>query len=62
MIKYEDIKVGDKLVVDAGFTCLNPGVHVVEKDEDGLFIKCICGHHYLDGQIGSEGQLIGLSK
>lgn len=51
------VKAGDVLEADDGFTCLDEGDRLtVEKDDDGsLFVRCSEGHHNLDGQI--EGVL-----
>lgn len=76
--KLDDLKPGDKLVADGGFTCLKAGeVVTVEKDGDGLFVRC-CAHddgdyghpvndsrneqHYLDGQEGEGGECVGLFR
>jgi len=61
-MKLADIKTGDRVVVDAGFTCMRPGVHAVERDDGGLFIPCDHGKHYLDGQEDEPGaDLVGVS-
>lgn len=62
-MKLADIKQGDVVVTDAGFTCMRHGRHTVERDARGLFIRCDDGQHYLDGQEDHEGaDLVGLSK
>ncbi|MDE4297145.1 hypothetical protein PXK56_18330 [Phaeobacter gallaeciensis] len=62
-MKLTDLKPGMIVVTDNGFTCVKAGEHVVQADEDGdLFIECCDGNHLLDGQIGKDGELIGLSK
>lgn len=63
-LKLKDVKAGDRIVVDGGFTCIKGGT-VVElyPDEDGhLCFKCRKGDHGLAGQIGGGGQLIGLAR
>ena len=61
------LKSGDVVQVDEGFTCLSPAeVCEVHEDEDGLFVYCggpqdteaarprarkRCERHYLDGQL-----------
>lgn len=49
--KLSDLKPGDKLVADGGFTCLREGeVVMVRADEKGdLFVLC-CAHD--DGDFG----------
>jgi len=60
-MKISEFKVGDMVVADAGFTCLDPGEHRIEEDHVGLYIRCQCGHHYLDGQVNGSGHIIGIS-
>lgn len=68
-MKLIDVKVGDKLVADGGFTCLRKGqVSVVARADKGeLFIPCDDGMHCLDGQLehhgerGHDDELVGLS-
>lgn len=60
-MNINDLKVGDKVVTDAGFTCLDADVVCeVQEDEDGLFIECAEGKHHLHGQAGSDGEIVGL--
>jgi hypothetical protein len=73
-----ELKPGNKLVADGGFTCLREGeVVTVEQDADGLFVRC-CAHddgdygkpvsdardekHYLDGQAGDNDECVGLFR
>ncbi len=66
--KVSEVKAGDLLVTDNGFTCIKAGKQVkVEQAEDGLYFKCAHGRHYLSGQIDdlegmSEEHYIGLTK
>jgi hypothetical protein len=39
-VKLADIKAGDYMCTDGGFTCMKPGLHLVEADQNGLFLKC----------------------
>lgn len=57
-----DVKPGMKLKADGGFTCIKRGaVLTVEFDEQGLpFVPCKRGGHWLAGQVGEGGELIGL--
>lgn len=60
-MRYQDLEVGSVIDVDAGFDCVRPGAHVVQKSEDGaLYISCTHGKHFLDGQIGGDGYLVGI--
>lgn len=70
------VKAGDKLKCDDGFTCLADGEivevctyhgHMPNHDEDylklpiaRLYIPCTEGEHFIDGQIGDDGELVGL--
>jgi hypothetical protein len=59
----DEVKPGDFLITDGGFTCLPEGsVREVEADARGnLFIRCAEGEHGLEGQVDNEqGRLIGL--
>lgn len=59
--KIDDVRVGTKLQSDDALTCLNMNaIHIVECDENGLFIICHDGRHYLDGQIDGD-EYIGLT-
>lgn len=59
-MKLRDLKAGDSVFADGGFTCLRGGFHFVEADGDGLFIQCDDGKHYLVGQENENGELVGL--
>ena len=61
-MKLSEVKVGDILVADDGFTCLSANEHCEVKEADGLYIYCKQGRHYLDGQTCPHGYLIGLTK
>jgi hypothetical protein len=60
--RLDDLKAGDTLFADDGFTCMQAGVKTVREDEDGLYIPCADGSHYLDGQLREDGTLAGLVK
>lgn len=65
MLRLEDVKDGDVLIADAGFTCLpDGGARTVHEDNDGhLYVSCAEGRHYLNGQISSDGRhLVGLER
>jgi hypothetical protein len=61
--KLSDLKKGDKIEVDGGFECMF-GIKEIDEDEDGLFVPCSHGKHYLDGQLdfGGGDILIGIRK
>lgn len=70
-VRIRDVKPGDRLRADGGFTCIPDGaVRTVSRDAAGeLFIRCKgpdgegkCGHrHHLEGQR-DRGRYIGLEK
>ena len=72
--KIDDLKAGDRLVADDGFTCIRPGcVCEVRYDgdeayrdksrESGLYVMCKDGRHYLAGQVEDEtGAVIGFTR
>jgi len=64
-MKLQDVKAGDKLIADAGFSCMPEGPAIVEVDPKGqLYIRCQNGCHYLDSMTDfTDGvTLVGLSR
>jgi hypothetical protein len=62
-MKLADLKIGDTVHTDDGFTCMTEGPHTVQGDDSGLFLKCNDGNHYLEGQEDDEtGELVGISS
>ena len=64
-VKAKDVKLGDMLIADDGFPCLNEGqvVEVKAEHEDGaLYVECNedC-RHYINGEL-SQGRFIGFTK
>lgn len=62
--KLSELKPGDQLEADDGFTCLRDGDRMtVTKDHDGsLYVPCADGGHNLDGQADDGEHLIGLYR
>lgn len=60
-VKANEVNKGDIVRVDYGFTCMSDGEKVVKQDETGLFLNCLDGKHYLDGQL-ENGEYIGIYK
>ena len=59
--KLTDLKAGDKLKADGGFTCLSAArIAEVKEDAGGLYVECTEGRHGLDGQEGKNGECVGL--
>ena len=63
--RQSEVKVGDYLETDAGFTCVDAGsVLQVRESEGRLYIPCRCGQHSLEGQLGytraTKGAYVGL--
>lgn len=61
-MKLDELRVGDTVITDGGFTCMKAGPRKVHRDSDGLYIRCRDGRHYLDGQEDEAGELVGLSR
>jgi hypothetical protein len=63
-MKMTDLKVGDVVVADGGFGCLEDGqrCEVKANAKGELYVECDHGNHYLEGQKDFHGELIGLTK
>lgn len=62
-MKYGDLVAGKTVEVDAGFTCMGSGKHIVQQNSAGEFyLRCAKGDHMLDGQIDEDGELIGIIR
>lgn len=64
--RLDRLKPGDRVMVDGGFTCMEPWsrhrAHVDPVDKR-LYIFCRSGQHYLDGQLNRQGvSLVGVYK
>jgi len=58
--RLSQLRPGDTVEIDDGFRCMTAGRHVVEADEDGLFLPCDDGRHYLAGQADAGEHCIGI--
>jgi len=55
IIPKTEMKLGDRLVADGGFTCLQEGeICEVKQEDDELYVECEAGKHFLDGQLNDE--------
>ena len=60
-MKLEEVKVGDKLVADSGFSCIDEGsVLTVMQALGEKYVSCRFGNHYLVAEC--NGDLVGFSK
>lgn len=61
-MKLSDLKPGDTVQVDDGFTCMIASLRVVQDDKHGgLYVPCNDGNHLLDGQRREDGELVGIT-
>ena len=64
--KASQLKAGDEVQIDDGFTCLRANsTHIVfsGNDPDALYIRCDEGIHWLGGQLAADGEtLIGVYR
>lgn len=59
--KLGDLKVGDKVETDDGFTCMRGRTHTVRVDSEGsLFIPCRHREHHLIGQADDGEHCVGV--
>jgi len=65
-VKLSELSPGDHVIADATVPCVGEGTHTVfevECDgEPGLAIRCSGGWHFLDGQLGAGGYLVGFTR
>lgn len=64
IIKETEIREGDNLIADGGFSCMKEKTKsIVKKDENNeLYVDCADGTHYLSGQRDGKGSIIGFYK
>jgi len=61
-VKFSDLKDGDVVFSDGEDHCLPRGYMTVFTGKSGLYVICTGGSHYLDGNIGPDGFLIGFTR
>lgn len=59
MVKLEDLKPADWILLDNGFICVPEGVYEVKSMDGRLYFDCSLGEHYLDG-CEECGTLVGV--
>jgi len=60
-LKLDEVKAGDVVVLDGGFSCRAAGPARVFTTADGRpFVACRHGRHLLDGQQEEDGMLVGV--
>jgi hypothetical protein len=58
--KFIDLRPGDRLTDFFAWGCVpQHAVRVIRACDDGLFVKCREGRHFLDGQTEDDGNLVG---
>ena len=65
VIPVKQVKAGDILVADGGFTCLRYGEECEVKMDRGrgLYVDCAMDKHYLDGQLSDDlTEFVGFLK
>ncbi len=71
--KAGNVKEGDVLIADGGFTCIREGhrckvlndAEIAAKHKwpgSGLYVTCKAGKHFLDGQLDDGAEYIGFTK
>ena len=60
--KLSDLKKGDPIELDDGFTCLFVQQTPVFEQETGLYFPCNHGMHFLKGQDDGDGYCVGVYK
>lgn len=61
--KLSELKEGDKIELDSGFTCHAAGPIEVRADPKGdLYFPCKEGRHMLDGQADDGEHLVGVYR
>lgn len=71
-MRLQDVKEGDQVIADGGFTCLKDGAVLTVKTHPTigaalgpghqLYVECDAGGHFLDGQTDDDGEIIGFAK
>jgi hypothetical protein len=62
--KIHELKEGDAVILDYGFTCHGPGQVTIKKNDQGLlYFDCADGQHHLIGQLAEDMvHLVGIYR
>jgi hypothetical protein len=63
-LRIDEVAVGDVVRGFLNWGCVPANAaRVVQRAANGdLFVRCQEGRHYLDGQVGDDGCLVGIRK
>ena len=62
-MKLDELEPGDRVKGFRDWGCVPAlAVRTVRACEGGLFVKCTHGRHFLDGQVGDDGHLVGMER
>lgn len=61
-LSFMDVRIGDTLRAEAGFTCLAEGQEVVVQGSwEGVWVECSEGEHFLRHNTDAHMDLIGFT-
>jgi len=58
--KLSQLRAGEQVLLDKGFTCNCGGLTTIYEDTKGLYFNCDDGHHYLSGQADDGEHCVGV--
>jgi hypothetical protein len=58
--KLSELKAGDTIELDGGFSCHPAGKVLVESCYGYLYFRCSRNKHFLSGQLDESGNLVGI--
>lgn len=61
-VKLSELRPGDVIRLDEGFTCHPPGLVVVQGEIGNLSFNCDDGSHSLDGQCDDGEHCVGVYR
>jgi len=62
--KKSEVKPGDTLVADGGFTCIEAGARLIVERRcysSELYVRCALGSHSLDGHLNEASEYVGFT-